>query len=30
MSVDFDWGRSSAPKYVELYERAIALRRARA
>jgi starch synthase len=30
MSVDFDWGRSSAPQYVELYERAIALRRARA
>jgi len=30
MAVDFDWGRSSAPQYVEMYERAIALRRARA
>jgi starch synthase len=27
MAVDFDWQRSSAPQYVELYERAIALRR---
>jgi len=30
MAVDFDWGRSSAPQYVEMYQRAIALRRARA
>jgi starch synthase len=30
MAVDFDWGRRSAPQYVELYERAIALRRAKA
>ena len=30
MAVDFDWLRSSAPQYVEMYERAIALRRGRA
>jgi starch synthase len=30
MAVDFDWLRSSAPQYVEMYERVIALRRARA
>ena len=29
MAVDFDWHTSSAPQYVELYERAIALRRAK-
>jgi starch synthase len=27
MAVDFDWRRSSAPAYLEAYERAIALRR---
>jgi starch synthase len=29
MAVDFDWRTGSAPRYVELYERAIALRRGR-
>jgi starch synthase len=29
MAVDFDWHTSSAPQYVELYERAIILRGAR-
>ena len=28
MAVDFDWRRSSAPRYLEAYERAIAVRRA--
>lgn len=28
MAVDFDWRRSSAPAYLEAYERAVALRRA--
>jgi starch synthase len=28
MAIDFDWHTSSAPRYVEMYERAIALRRA--
>jgi starch synthase len=27
MAVDFDWARGSAPKYVALYERALAVRR---
>ena len=27
MAVDFDWARGSAPRYVELYERAVAIRR---
>ena len=27
MALDFDWDRSSAPRYVEAYERAIRLRR---
>jgi starch synthase len=27
MAVDFDWRTGSAPQYVELYERAIAIRR---
>ena len=30
MAVDFDWARGSAPKYVALYERALAIRRPRA
>jgi starch synthase len=30
LAVDFDWRTGSAPRYVEMYERAIALRRARA
>jgi hypothetical protein len=29
MAVDFDWHTSSAPQYLQLYERAIALRRAK-
>ena len=29
MAVDFDWARGSAPKYVALYERAMAIRRPR-
>ena len=28
MAVDFDWDRESAPRYVGLYERAVAIRRA--
>jgi starch synthase len=28
MSVDFDWTTGSAPKYVEAYRRAVAIRRA--
>ncbi len=27
MAVDFDWDRGSAPRYVSLYERAVAIRR---
>jgi starch synthase len=27
LAVDFDWRTGSAPQYVELYERALALRR---
>jgi starch synthase len=27
MAVDFDWRRSSAPAYIEAYERAVAIRR---
>ena len=27
MAVDFDWARGSAPRYVALYERAVAIRR---
>ena len=27
MRVDFDWSRGSAPRYAEMYERAVALRR---
>jgi hypothetical protein len=27
MSVDFDWTTGSAPKYVEAYRRAVAIRR---
>ena len=27
MAVDFDWDRGSAPRYVELYERAVRIRR---
>jgi starch synthase len=27
MAVDFDWERGSAPRYLELYERALAIRR---
>jgi starch synthase len=27
MAVDFDWDRGSAPRYVALYERAVAIRR---
>jgi starch synthase len=27
MAVDFDWARGSAPRYVELYKRAVAIRR---
>jgi starch synthase len=27
LAVDFDWRTGSAPRYVEMYERAIALRR---
>jgi starch synthase len=30
LAVDFDWRTGSAPRYVEMYERAIALRRGRA
>jgi starch synthase len=29
MAVDFDWARGSAPRYVALYERALAIRRRR-
>ncbi len=29
MAVDFDWARGSAPRYAALYERAVAIRRAR-
>jgi starch synthase len=28
MAVDFDWDRESAPRYIGLYERAVAIRRA--
>jgi hypothetical protein len=27
MAVDFDWVTGSAPRYVELYRRAVAIRR---
>jgi glycogen synthase len=27
MAVDFDWDRGSAPRYAELYERAVRIRR---
>jgi starch synthase len=27
MAVDFDWRTGSAPRYVEMYERAVAIRR---
>jgi hypothetical protein len=29
MAVDFDWVKSSAPRYVEAYRRAVAIRAAR-